>query len=104
MTVKVEFMGLRFEWNDQKVLLNIKNHGVSFDEAKTVFVDPLAFIFDDEFHSTKEEREIIIGHSSKNRLLVVCFTERVGVARIISARKGTKKERNAYEKNVFRTS
>jgi hypothetical protein len=70
-------------------------------EAQTVFVDPLARIFDDEVHSAEEEREIIIGHSSGDRLLLVCFTERGDVIRIISARKATNRERNDYEENIL---
>lgn len=64
-------MGLRFEWDDSKAHLNLRNHGVGFDEAQTVFVDPLARIFDDEAHSVEEEREIVIGYSSRDRLLFV---------------------------------
>jgi uncharacterized protein len=100
-TIKVEFMGLHFEWDDNKARLNAKNHGVGFDEAATVFVDPLARIFDDEAHSSEESREIVIGHSSYDRLLLVCFTERGNVVRIISARKATRKERNDYEESTF---
>ena len=92
-------MGLHFEWDDNKARLNLKNHGIGFDEAATVFWDPLACIFDDEAHSSEESREIVIGHSSSGRLLLVCFTERGDVIRIISARKVTRKERNDYEEN-----
>jgi hypothetical protein len=99
--IEVEFRGLRFEWDDSKARLNRRNHGVGFEEAATVFVDPLARIFDDEAHSTEELREIIIGHSSDDRLLLVCFTERSDVVRIISARKVTRKERRDYEENTF---
>jgi uncharacterized DUF497 family protein len=68
-------------------------------EAATVFGDPLAAIFDDEVHSEEEQREIIVGHSRKNRLLLVCFTERAEAVRIISARRATKQERKDYEEN-----
>jgi hypothetical protein len=72
-----------------------------FDEASTVFDDPLARIFDDEVHSFDEKREIIIGHSMNNRLLLVCFTERPKeIIHIISARLPTRKERKAYEENA----
>lgn len=71
-----------------------------FDEAETVFDDPLALIFDDEWHSTNEEREIIVGHSDLNRLLLVCFTERDSAVRIISAREATYKEHRDYEENA----
>jgi len=58
-------VNLRFEWDDEKAETNIGKHNVSFDEAQTLFRDPLAFIFDDEAHSVSERREIIIGHSGK---------------------------------------
>ncbi len=94
-------MSIQFEWDKAKAVLNIKKHGVSFDEASTVFGDPLAKIFDDEIHSTDEKREIIIGHSINNHLLIVCFTERVkSTVRIISARLATQKERKEYEENI----
>ena len=90
-------MNLRFEWDARKALTNRMKHGVSFDEAMTVFNDPLACIFDDADHSTTEAREIIVGASQKQRLLLVCFTERRKAVRIISARKTTKLERQDYE-------
>ena len=93
-------MSLQFEWNTEKATSNLKKHKVSFDEASTVFDDPLAQIFDDEDHSIGEQREIIIGHSILDRLLLVCFTERVeDHIRIFSARLTTKKEREDYEEN-----
>jgi len=96
-------MRLRFEWDKKKAAANLQKHGVSFDEAVTVFDDRLAYIFDDEDHSEAEAREIIIGYSQRNRLLLVCFVERViNVIRIISARLATKKERRDYEKNAKR--
>ena len=67
-------MSLEFEWDQDKAAANRKKHGVTFEEAATVFADPLATIFDDVVHSRQELREIIIGHSDKNRLLLVCFT------------------------------
>lgn len=91
-------MQLRFEWDERKAVANLSKHKVSFEEAQTVFYDPLAFIFDDEWHSTDEPREIIIGHSNSNRLLLVSFTEREsGLVRIISARRATRRERRDYE-------
>ena len=69
-------MSVRFRWDPQKAVSNAKKHGVTFAEGVTVFQNPLAFIFDDEDHSVEELREIIVGHSSQNRLLVVSFTER----------------------------
>lgn len=75
-------MSLEFVWDEDKATANKKKHRVTFDEAATVFEDPLAAIFDDEVHSEEEQREIIVGHSAKNRLLLVCFTERAGAIRI----------------------
>ncbi len=93
-------MTSEFEWDDRKAILNAKKHGVSFEEAKTVFSDLLARIFDDEWHSSVEKREIIIGHSVNNRLLLVCFIEYSDVIRIFSSRLATKKERKDYEENA----
>lgn len=90
-------MNLRFEWDARKAFTNRVKHGVSFEEAMTVFNDPLACIFDDPDHSVAESREIIIGLSQKQRLLIVCFTERSDAVRIVSARKATKVERQDYE-------
>ena len=88
-----------FEWDAQKASENLKNHRVAFDEAVTVFADPLANIFDDPDHSGDERRELVIGHSADQRLLVVSFTERERRTRIISARLATARERKAYEEN-----
>jgi uncharacterized DUF497 family protein len=91
----------RFEWHLQKGARNLKKHGVSFDEASTVFNDPLARIFDDPDHSTTEPREIIIGHSIIGRIIMVSFIEKeTGLVRIISARQTTNKERADYEENT----
>lgn len=93
---------MKFEWDPRKAARNLAKHGVAFTEALTVFADPLARIFDDEEHSSEQEkREIIIGHSTKGRLLLVCFTERgEDTLRIFAAWKATKKERTDYEENV----
>ena len=88
-----------FEWDAQKAAENLRNHRVAFDEAVTVFVDPLAKIFDDPDHSGEERRELIIGHSAEQRLLVVSFTDRGPRTRIISARQATARERRDYEEN-----
>ena len=93
-------MSLKFEWDRKKATSNLSKHGLSFEEALTVFGDPLARIFDDEDHSTEEQREIIIGHSVKGRLLVVCFTSQGESVRIFSVRKATRNERKDYEENV----
>jgi uncharacterized DUF497 family protein len=91
---------LQFEWDDDKAASNLEKHGVVFEEAVTVFRDPFALIFDDEAHSIEEQREIIIGHSTRNRLLLVCFTERGEKLRIFSARPATRKERQDYERHT----
>lgn len=92
---------MEFEWDESKATANLTKHGVSFEEAKTVFNNLLAVIFDDEAHSVDERREIIIGHSRNNRLLLISFTERSNVIRIISARLATRREREDYEQNTF---
>ncbi|SJM89130.1 conserved hypothetical protein [Crenothrix polyspora] len=85
---------MKFEWDAEKALKNKEKHNVSFDEAQTVFDDSLATIFNDEWNSVGEHRELIIGHSNKRRLLIVSFTERdQGVVRIISSRPATTQER-----------
>lgn len=95
-------MSLEFEWDQDKAASKQKKHRVTFEEAATVFTDPLAAIFEDEVHSEEEQREIIIGHSAEDQLLLVCFTERAGAIRLISARRATKRERRDYEENTHR--
>lgn len=91
-------MGIRFTWNRKKAAQNITKHeGVTFEEATTVFRDPLAYIFDDNEHSHEEYRELIIGYSQRRRLLIISFAERDDIIRIISARKADTDERNDYE-------
>lgn len=94
-------MSYGFEWDVDKARSNQIKHRISFDEAATVFDDALALIFDDKLHSIDEAREIIIGHSIKDRLVVICFAERSKeIIRIISARLPTRKERRDYEEAV----
>jgi uncharacterized DUF497 family protein len=88
---------IRFEWEPRKAAKNIRKHQISFKEAQSVFRDRLAIIFDDEEHSDEELREIIIGYSNKNRLLLVWFTELDDSIRIIGSRKATPMERKDYE-------
>lgn len=89
---------LRFEWDEQKNLANIAKHQVSFTEAQTVFSDISARMIADPDHSDDEDRFIILGISSKLRILVVCHCYRKNdeIIRIISARKATKNEVNNY--------
>ena len=93
-------MELTFEWDEEKGLLNRKKHGVGFDEAKTVFNDPLSITIADLQHSGNEDRYIDIGLSVRGRLLVVSYTERESNIRIISCRKATKSERKTYEQAI----
>jgi uncharacterized DUF497 family protein len=90
---------VQFTWDPAKARENLRKHGVSFEEATTVFANPLARIFDDPDHSIGEQREIIIGHSARERLLLVSFTERGEFTRIISARRTDVRERRDYEEN-----
>jgi len=94
---------LLFEWDSTKARKNIKIHGVSFDEASTAFRDTLSLTIYDPLHSDEEDRQILIGNSYKNRLLVVVHTERGDKIRIISARKATKNEKKQYEENAKRS-
>ena len=89
---------LRFEWDDKKAASNLKTHGVSFEEAKSVFYDELARLMDDPDHSEAEERFILLGLSSTLKILVVCHCCRSDseVIRIISARKATAGETKFY--------
>ena len=92
-------MSFNFEWDFEKAKKNLKKHNVNFDEAMTIFDDPLSYTFDDPDHSIDEKREITIGLSIKNRLLLVFSTERNHKIRIFSAREATNYERKNYEKS-----
>ncbi|MBW4598430.1 MAG: BrnT family toxin [Calothrix sp. FI2-JRJ7] len=88
---------MKFEWNSEKAISNERKHGVSFDEAVTVFADPLAITIDDPDHSIGELRFLTIGQSIMYRLLVVSHSERESQVRLISARPATRQERRNYE-------
>lgn len=88
---------MQFEWDQKKAKSNLSKHGVSFEEAKTVFDDPLYVDFYDPDHSEEEDRYIIVGESSLKRILLVSYKERKDKIRIISSRQVTKNERQAYE-------
>jgi len=90
-------MALRFEWDQRKAVLNLKNHRVSFQEATTVFRGALSIIISDPDHSESETRFIDIGLSHRGRLLVVSYTERDDGIRIISARRASRAEQKQYE-------
>jgi uncharacterized protein len=88
---------MTFEWDEDKARANLEKHGVSFDEAQTVFDDPLYIDFYDPEHSSEEHRYIILGESRQGRLLLVSYMERGGVTRLISSREMTPAERRDYE-------
>lgn len=88
---------MQFEWNENKAASNLLKHGVSFEEAQTVFDDPFYVDFYDPDHSEAEERYLIVGQSNRERLLIVSYTERRNSIRLISAREVTRTERAAYE-------
>ena len=88
---------MQFEWDPAKSQRNLRKHGISFDEAVTVFYDPLSATFDDPHHSETEHRFITVGSSNRSRLLVVAHTEHGSAVRIISARRATARERERHE-------
>ena len=88
---------MEFEWDPTKARANLKKHGVSFDEAATVFGDTLASTISDPDHSLAENRFVTIGLSSGQRLLVVCHTDRDNRSRLFSAREASRRERQQYE-------
>ena len=89
-----------YEWNAAKARANLRKHGVSFEEAATIFLDPLALTFSDPDHSLGEEREITIGNTAAQRVVFVSHCQRGDRTRIISARKATRKERKQYEEGI----
>jgi uncharacterized DUF497 family protein len=91
---------MRFTWNTTKASVNRDKHGVSFEEACTCFGDPRQIVFFDPDHSDIEERELLIGHSNTGRLLLVSYTLRGTHTRIISARRATKRETEAYAQGI----
>jgi uncharacterized protein len=88
---------VNFEWDPHKAAQNLRKHGVSFQEAATVFGDPLALTYDDPDHSFSEQRFITVGTSSAGRVLIVAHADRGENIRIVSSRKTTRRERRHYE-------
>ena len=86
-----------YEWDPEKARRNLREHGVSFEEAATVFLDPLALTYPDPDHSDEEDREITIGYSTRQRLLFVSHVQRRNRIRIISARQATRREHKQHE-------
>jgi uncharacterized DUF497 family protein len=94
-------MPLRFEWDPRKDAANQRKHGVSFEEARTVFFDENALLRDVPEHAEEEDRFVLLGLSSHLRILVVCHCYRRGqVIRIISARRAVRQERGDYERRL----
>jgi uncharacterized DUF497 family protein len=90
-------VGYNFEWDQRKAAANLKKHGVSFEEAITVFADPVSMNMPDPDHSEGEQRFLVLGASVRSRLMVVSYTERSPKTRIINARLATRHERRQYE-------
>jgi len=90
-------VGYIFEWDPVKADANVRKHGVTFDEASTVFGDPLNLLMADPDHSHDEDRSLLLGMSNRRKLLVVAFAERPPRTRLISARRATRHERRRYE-------
>jgi len=88
---------MNFDWDQKKAESNLRKHCVSFDEAATVFLDPMAVSGPDPEHSVSEDRYITFGYSRLGRLLAVCHTYRPGAIRIVNARRVTRGERKLYE-------
>lgn len=90
-----------YEWDPGKAKTNLRKHGVFFEEAATVFLDPLAITFPDPDHSEEEDQEITIGLTTKHRVVFVSHCQRGDRIRIISARRTTRKERSQYEEGTY---
>jgi hypothetical protein len=93
-------LALEFEWDARKAGTNFTKHKVSFQEAATVFGDPLGRIVSDPRHSSGEERYVLLGRSQDQRLLAVMYVDRRDIIRIISARLATRHERRSYEEST----
>jgi uncharacterized DUF497 family protein len=92
-------MAYVFEWDPAKAVANLRKHGVSFEEATTVFGDPLSLLRADPDHSVSEERFLVLGRASTERLIIVAFAERGPHTRLISARLASRSERHDYEED-----
>lgn len=89
-----------YEWDPKKAKANLRKHRVSFEQAATVFLDPLAITYPDPDHSDEEFREITVGHSAKLGVIFLSHTQRGNRIRIIGARKATRSERKQYEESI----
>jgi uncharacterized DUF497 family protein len=93
-------MPLTFEWDSRKARSNIAKHGVTFEEASTVFADSLSLTIPDPEHSESEQRYVTMGRAFTGKLLVVAHTDRGDNIRLISARRASRRERRSYEKEI----
>ena len=91
---------MQFEWDEAKAEANVAKHSIAFDEAMTCFFDPRQIAFYDPDHSDDEDRELLIGHSVRGRLLIVSYTLRGKIARLISARRATRREARTYAQGI----
>ena len=91
---------MHFEWDEDKAEANRTKHSVTFEEALTCFFDPEQVVFYDPDHSSEEDRELLIGHSSDGRLLIVSYALRGRITRLISARKTTRREASTYAQGI----
>lgn len=91
---------MQFEWDDVKARANVRKHKIGFAEAMSCFYDPQQVAFYDPDHSKAEERELLVGHSNKGRLLIVIYTIRTDTIRIISARRATRQEAKIYAQGI----
>lgn len=94
-------MSLTFEWVEEKAIINLKKHQISFREGATIFNDPLIATMHDPDHSEAEDRYLSLGYSSQGHLLVVSYTQRQDNIRLISCRKATRKERKKHEERYI---
>ena len=100
MVKRYRFGELEFNWDERKAAVNARKHGVRFEEAATVFVDPLGRIYDDPDHSEHEARFLLVGHSLAGRILLVVHVEKDDTIRIVSARRASPREREEFETNA----
>lgn len=91
---------IAFEWDIDKARTNVRKHGVTFEEARSCFYDPRQIVFYDPDHSDDEDRELLIAHSNQGRVLIISYTLKTEVIRIISARKATKSEEIRYAQGI----
>ncbi|MGL3710660.1 BrnT family toxin [Leptospirillum ferriphilum] len=91
---------IAFEWDIDKARANVRKHGVTFEEARSCFYDPRQIVFYDPDHSDDEDRELLIAHSNQGRVLIISYTLKTEVIRIISARKATKSEEIRYAQGI----